>query len=65
MVFGFLAGFGVLILTIDLIPSIILALAGVIILGLIDLPNIQISDNILNPILIGIGMYIVALIVYL
>jgi len=65
MVFGFLASLGVLLLTIDLIPSIILALTGAIVLGLIDLPNVQISDNILNPILIGLGMYIVAVIVYL
>ena len=64
MFFGFLAGFGVLIITIDVITSLLLALVGSIILGLIDLPHVQISDNILNPIIIGIGMYILAIIIY-
>ena len=63
MIFGFLAGLGVLLITIDLSRSVLLALVGAIILGIMDLPNLQISDNISNPIIIGIGMYIFALII--
>jgi dolichol kinase len=57
---GFVAGFLVLLLGYGIVPAVVLALAGSLVLGGVDLLKISISDNFLNPVLIPLGMFAVA-----
>jgi len=53
---GFVAGVLVLLLGYSIVPAVILALIGCLVLGAVDLLKIPISDNLLGPILITVGM---------
>ena len=58
---GFISGVIILIFSINMFSTLILASAGVLIFGAIDILDIKISDNLLNPILIGFSMYFLSL----
>ena len=58
VLFSFLSGLTLLIFEFDLIHALLLALIGSLILGFVDLLDIQISDNILNPIFVCLGMFL-------
>lgn len=55
---AFLAGLPILIFQFDLLDSIVLSLIGAIIIGFIDLLDIKISDNIMNPISVSFSLYL-------
>jgi len=65
VIIGFVFGFLVLIFTVNVFVSLLLALIGAILLGLIDLSNLKISDNILNPIIIAFGIFLFSLVFYI
>jgi dolichol kinase len=57
MIFGFISGVIILIFSYDIFSTLILALIGALILGAIDIIDIKISDNLLNPLVIGFSLY--------
>lgn len=58
---GFISGVIILIFSIDIFSTLILAAVGTLSLGAIDIVNIKVSDNLLNPIIVGFSMYFISL----
>jgi len=54
---GFVSGVIILIFSLNIFSSIFLALIGALIIGVIDILNVRISDNLLNPVVVGLCMY--------
>ena len=65
MLFGFISGIIILIFSINIFSSLFLALIGALILGAIDIVDIKVSDNLLNPIVVGLCMYFFSIIPFL
>ncbi len=61
MLCGFISGVIILIFSYDVFSTLVLVSAGALILGAIDILDIKISDNLLNPIVIGFSMYLISL----
>ena len=64
MFLGFVSGVIILIFAFDILSSLFLALIGALILGAIDIIDIKISDNLLNPLIIGFSMYLISIILF-
>ncbi len=58
---GFSAGVILLLFEYSLLPAVLLATVGSILLGVVDLVKTRVSDNLLNPLFISLGMWICSL----
>jgi len=61
MLCGFISGAIILIFSNNICSTLILASVGALILGAIDILDIKVSDNLLNPIVVGFSMYFLSL----
>ena len=61
MLCGFISGVIILIFSNDIFSTLVLAAVGTLILGAIDIVDIKVSDNLLNPIVVGFSMYFISL----
>ena len=61
MLCGFISGVIILIFSNNIFSTLILAAVGTFIFGAIDIVDIKVSDNLLNPILVGFSMYFISL----
>ena len=65
MLCGFISGVIILIFSINIFSTLALALIGTLIFGVIDIVDIKVSDNLLNPIVVGLCMYFFSIMPFL